>query len=103
VTIGKEMTLQVYAQEHEHDDAYIVGTREDLAALRNAIDRALVAKAEHRSSDCCMEACAADGECYDLYVKVVPESVQYKLLRPYAEMRAEPDQGFYQPCLVPTE
>lgn len=97
------MTLHVYAQEHEHDDAYIVGTREDLTALRDAIEKALTAKAEHRSSDSLLEACAADGECYDLYVKVVPESVEYKLLRPYAELRAEPDGGFYQPCLVPTE
>ncbi|WP_321820865.1 MULTISPECIES: hypothetical protein [unclassified Burkholderia] len=97
------MTLHVYAQEHEHDDAYIVGTREDLVALRNAIDKALAAKAEHRSSDSLLAACAADGECYDLYVKVVPESVQYQLLRPYALLREEPDEGHHQPCLVPTE
>ncbi|QMI49728.1 hypothetical protein [Burkholderia sp. MBR-1] len=97
------MTLHVYAQEHEHDDAYIVGTREDLVALRDAIDRALAAKAEHCSSDSLMEAFAADGECYDLYIKVVPKSVQYQLLRPYAELREEPDQGFRHPCLVPTE
>lgn len=97
------MTLHLYAQEQEHDDAFVVGTRESLTALRNAIDQALEGEAAHRSSDSLAEFTAADGECYDLYVKVVPESVEYKLSRPYAQPRREPNDNHWDPRMVPTE
>lgn len=37
------MTLHVYAQTQEHDEAHIIGTREDLVRLRaaNSIGRSL--------------------------------------------------------------
>jgi hypothetical protein len=98
------MTLHVYAQSCEHDEAYIVGTRDDLVKLRNAIDSALGAKAKHRSSDSVEPFFDAAGEGYDLYVKVVPAVVENNLTLPYAELigrslgRAEET-----PELVPTE
>ncbi|MGF6440200.1 hypothetical protein [Paraburkholderia youngii] len=97
------MTLHLYAQEQEHDDAFVVGTRESLVALRKAIENALEGKSANRSSDSMAEFTAADGECYDLYIKVVPESLEYKLSRPYAQPRRESDNGHWDPRMVPTE
>jgi hypothetical protein len=79
------MTLHLYAQSCEHDEAYIVGTREDLVILRDTIDRALSNKQAGRSSDDIEKFFTADGEGYDVYVKVVPESVEANLQLPYAE------------------
>jgi len=39
------MTLHVYAQSCEHDDAYVVGTRADLMKLRASIDPAFRVRA----------------------------------------------------------
>jgi hypothetical protein len=98
------MTLHVYAQMQEHDEAHIIGTREDLVRLRDAIEVALGNKARHCESSSFAQFFAADGEGYDLVVKVVPASVEANLMLPYAESigrslgRAEE-----MPSLVPTE
>jgi len=54
--------LQIYAQEFEHQDAYIVGNKEALLKLRNAIDEAI---ATEESS---IELFCADGEGYNLII-----------------------------------
>lgn len=98
------MTLHVYAQSCEHDQAYIVGTRADLVKLRDAIDGALVAREKHRSSDNVEAFFDAAGEGYDLYVKVVPESIENNLELPYADSvgrRLGRDE--WTPDIVPTE
>jgi hypothetical protein len=72
------MTLHIYAQCFEHDEAYIVGTREDMQQLRDALDRALASNA---SSE---QFFTSDGEGYSLHIQVVPESIETTLCLPYA-------------------
>jgi len=93
----------VHAQQFEHDDAYLVGTRESLTRLRDTIDAALGNKAQGKSSDSLAEFFTADGEGYDLYVKVVPSSVELGLQLPYAEPLDKVLQRGREPNLVPTE
>ena len=96
--------LHLYAQECEHDEAFVVGSRESLTRLRDTIDRALANKASHKSSDALAEFFAADGEGFDLYVKVVPASVEMQLQLPYAESIGRAlGRNEWEPALVPTE
>jgi len=98
------MTLHVYAQTNQNDDAYIVGTRNELAKLGLAINRALGNQSLGRSSDEVEAFVASDGEGYDLYVKVVPASVEKKLVLPYTvAIEAALDGGGWTPDLVPTD
>jgi hypothetical protein len=96
------VTLHVYAQTSAGDNAYIVGTRIDLARLRDSIDIALGARDQRRSSDMLAEFSDASGECYDLYVKVVPAAVEQKLVLPHANWAAGSVTG-ETPDVVPTE
>ncbi len=58
------MTLHVYAQSHEHDEAYLIGTRDALVQLREAIDIALSNKARRRESVSVADFFSSDGEGY---------------------------------------
>jgi hypothetical protein len=101
---GFDMTLHLYAQSCEHDEAYIVGTRDDLMSLRDTIDRALANKQSGKSSDDIEKFFTADGEGYDVYVKVIPESVETELQLPYAESIGRGlGRNEWEPMLVPTE
>jgi hypothetical protein len=53
---GIEMFLHIYAQQYEHDTAWLVGDEQSLIALRNTIDRAI---SNHHSS---MSSFTSDGE-----------------------------------------
>lgn len=98
------MTLHVYAQGFGHDDAYLVGTRDDLTKLRAAIDRALAARAQRRSSEAAEQFFDAAGEGYDVLVKVVPESVENNLELPCAESTGRsPGRDAWTAELVATE
>lgn len=98
------MTLHIYAQECERDEAFIVGSRESLTRLRDSIDTALANKAVGKSSDALAEFFAADGEGYDLTIKVVPSVVENDLLLPYAESVGRGlGRNEWEPMLVPTE
>jgi hypothetical protein len=98
------MTLHVYAQTHEHYETHIVGAREDLVRLRAAIDMALGNKARHCESSSFAQFFAADGQGYDLIVKVVPASVEANLMLPYAKSIGRSlGMGGELPSLVPTE
>lgn len=57
--------LHIYAQYAWHDEAEIEGTRTALTAVRDAIDRALSAGMDAEAT-----AFAADGEGYDVVVRV---------------------------------
>ena len=59
--------LHVYGQHCEHDEAFIIGTRDALLALRAAIDASLTQ--DHAVA----EVYAADGEGYYLIVKCLPD------------------------------
>lgn len=73
--------LHIYAQEHEHDDAYIVGNAAGLCALINALCEALV------KGPIEVEAFVTDGEGYA--VRILHDDSGWqddfwtKLARPY--------------------
>lgn len=57
------MYLHLYAQDSHHDDAQIMGDRESLIALREAIDEALA-----KDEEVAIEAFVNDGEGYQVHV-----------------------------------
>ncbi len=72
-----EKLLHVYSSHAHHDDAFIIGNRDALAALRDAIDSALeggIAKTD---------AFICDGEGFSTYVVAVDEQMGNKLSTPY--------------------
>lgn len=56
--------LHIYAQQAPHDEAFIVGNREGLLALRRAIDAALSQKNGQSKES----AFVSDGEGFDVHV-----------------------------------
>jgi len=72
-------TLHIYAQGYWHGDAFIVGTREALVALRDAIDGAIA----NGSADC--ESSVNDGEGFRARVLQMDEGQLQKLEQPYIE------------------
>ena len=71
--------MNVYGQEAQHEEVFIVGSRERLMALRDAIETALE-KGQGNS-----EASVNDGEFYDIYV-ICPkdEEVLKDMTMPYS-------------------
>lgn len=76
----KDPFLHIYAQPFWHQEAFIVGNREALEYLRDAINSAL---AEEAGS---ADAFAADGEGYEIKVyKEEGEEFWNKALLPYTD------------------
>ena len=71
--------LHLYGQYAWHDDAKIVGNREALTALRDAIDKALADK----NGEAELEAIAGDGEGYRVVIRRVPRSFVQRMSVPY--------------------
>jgi len=61
------MKLHIYAQQLNHDSAWIVGDKEAFLKLRAAIDKALA------DGNTATEVESADGEGYSVYFAVLPE------------------------------
>ena len=59
--------LHIYAQQHEHDAAWIVGSKGGLTALRDAIDRA-IKDGEGYTPIAHDEVMASDGEGYSVRI-----------------------------------
>lgn len=98
------MTLHLYPQEDEHDDAFIVGTRIGLIKLRDSINAALSNKYEGKSSDSLSEHFTSDGEGYDLTVKVIPFSIEANISLPYAiSINRSLGRDSIVPSIVPTD
>ena len=57
--------LHVYSQAAEHDEAYLIGNRQALAALRAALDRLLTGMPQDAVS---LDAEVNDGEGYALVI-----------------------------------
>jgi len=82
--------LHLYAQSWEHNDAWIVGNREGLTALRDALNRAL--ETETTKPTACL-AFATDGEGYACFI--VPNDADWqsdrwmRLYLPYTDETAK--------------
>ncbi len=73
--------LHIHAQSHEHSQATIIGTREALIAMRDAIDRALADK----NGEAEMKAMVGDGEGYGVYFHCVPRRAMLDGRLPYTD------------------
>ena len=63
--------LHIYAQEAWHDDAFIVGNRLGLEALRDAISEVLLGKGRAKT-----DAYVTDGEGYE--IKILCEDLEWE-------------------------
>lgn len=72
--------VHVYPQLMWHCTASIIGTREGIEAVRDAINEAL-AKNDRASA----EVMASDGEGYDLIIEVIDEALFDTLYPPYVD------------------
>ena len=82
--------LHIFNQYTWHDDAYIVGNREGLVALRDAINNYLETKQEE------IEVLAGDGEGYDICITEVEDKlIETRLALPYSDEIAlgDPEQS----------
>lgn len=81
-------SLHLYAQLHWHDEAYIVGNRAGLEALRDAIARALNEQDGRAQAD----VFTNDGEGYMAMVACVSDETMGRMRVPYTdEIAASPD------------
>lgn len=71
--------LHIYGQEYWHCDARIIGTREDLARLRNQITDAL------KAPSVVEQYCPSDGEGYSVQIAVLDEANMRKLPHAYSD------------------
>ena len=77
-------TLHIYAQEHEHGLAHLLGTRETLLRLADACRFA----AAHPEQGVEVPTFAADGEGYVVVVQVLEEAALLTgTALPYAHLR----------------
>jgi hypothetical protein len=79
--------LHVYAQTTWHDDAFVVGNRQGLEALRAAIDAALSGGAGQA------QPFVNDGEGFDAHVLLASEEDMAKLAVPYTGDDARDQPG----------
>lgn len=76
--MGCEPMIHLYSQAFEHDDAWIVGDFESLAALRDKIDSVLNGDPPKN-----LNVFASDGEGYTLRVKLIGDCPNLRL--PYTD------------------
>lgn len=79
--------LHLYPGAHWHDDASIVGTREGLTELRDALNAAL------QDGNAVASAVVRDGECYCVFVHVVEFDEMKKMALPYTDEAAMELEG----------
>jgi hypothetical protein len=80
--------LHLYAQFTYHDDAYLIGTRDSLIRLREAINQALYQKTPIE-----VEEFTQDGEGYALHLAMLDDDQMSNLTLPYSDpaYRDHPD------------
>jgi hypothetical protein len=76
--------LHLHAGNQWHDDGYVVGDRQGLLRLREAIDNALAFEAE-KTGQSCAAVYVNDGEGYNCYVICVPNAQIDSLAVPYTD------------------
>lgn len=73
-------TLHIYAQQYQHQEAWVVGTKDGLTALRDALTVALAADAPIS-----IPAFTNDGEGYKVIVWPMAEAKVQDLRTPYVD------------------
>lgn len=80
------MTLHIYGQQYQHDDAYIAGTREALLQLQDTITLAMDSGQPEA-----VTAYVNDGEGFQLFIIPLSELDADKLTVPYTDEIARDD------------
>jgi hypothetical protein len=88
--------LHVFAQQFEHDDAFLVGTREGLEVLRDAINASL-----ENSHGAAHSFTGMDGEGYVIHCFVQDAAQMDQLLLPYTDPRFKTYAGWGEGCATP--
>lgn len=94
--------LHIYAQTQWHDEAYIVGNRAGLTALRDALTRLL----DEAASTATLPAYTNDGEGYDLTVRLADQRIFDALTVPYTDpiaIAASGNGGRLYPSEIPED
>ncbi len=78
-------TLHIYAQGYQHQEAWVVRTRDALTALRDALNVALAT-----GDPTAMTAFTNDGEGYKVILWPMPEGKVQDLRVPYTDPVAHP-------------
>ncbi len=96
-----DKTLHIFAQKAEHDDAWIVGTRDALRALRDEIDAVLGEKHLRRPVEPANGAetfFAADGEQFRCFIVCDGRKETWEQMRlPYGEIIVSPQGSLQHP------
>jgi hypothetical protein len=83
--------LHIFAQQHEHDDCFIVGNRDALIKLRYTIDQVLNSETNRKTD--ATNLFTTDGEGFNCFVVLNDDDWQEKswgsLLMPYAKLDTE--------------
>lgn len=77
------MTLHIYGQLWQHDNAYIVGTEDDLKKLADSICAAI------EKGHPCSDFFTADGEGFSTYVSSKGEELMGQVKLPYHDVDSE--------------
>lgn len=88
--------LHIIAQKAWHDPSFIIGTRDALERLKNAIDAALSDGVVH-----CAEVFAADGEGYSVIVRCVSYEQMDSVPLGYTSPEARCRTRVWPPALKP--
>lgn len=88
--------LHVYSQRQWHDDAYIVGDKESLQLLADAINKAI------SSGEGACQSCVNDGEGFDVHIRRVDDpQLLDKLAVPYtSDVAEEKDSAAIWPWIL---
>ena len=73
--------LHIYAQRTQHEDAYIVGDKRSLMALRDAISYAI----DKNNTANLVGVYTNDGEGYCVKIVICPEKASEQLSSPYTD------------------
>lgn len=84
-------TLHIYSPPYPHADGFIVGDRESLGRLKDAIDYALLSPTGRK--DLSVDAFANDGEGYSLRVMCADSFTMRELLAHYTATDNTSDAG----------
>jgi hypothetical protein len=86
-------TLNIYGQEFYHTDAFIVGTKEALSALRAALNKALDDD-DDSVPVANLQIFASDGEGYSINIICASDEDMEKLELPYNDQDINPIESF---------
>ncbi|MCR4293612.1 MAG: hypothetical protein NUV76_12135 [Candidatus Kuenenia sp.] len=87
--MNKYPVVHIYGQHSHHMEVFILGNKQGLISLRNAINEAVYSGKKEAE----VEVYCNDGEGYDVYIKMVNDKNIDKLPVPYTADYAQDTTG----------